>query len=200
VRRALEVGVLSGYAAAGAMAAGIAVALGRDPFTTSSWVDLDGSERIVWSVALGGVLAALTIVTTRVVARRTRAVRALHEALRPAVRDADGLTIACMALASGIGEELLFRGLLVPIVGVTLSALAFGFLHQVRGTARWVWASWAFGMGILFGLAFVITGSLVGPIVAHVAINFANLRFIRDTEPGGYSRSPLSPPSPHATP
>jgi membrane protease YdiL (CAAX protease family) len=58
-------------------------------------------------------------------------------------------------------------------------------------------------MGILFGLAFVITGSLVGPIVAHVAINFANLRFIRDTEPGGYSRSPrspLSPPSPHATP
>jgi membrane protease YdiL (CAAX protease family) len=200
VRRALEVGVLSGYAAAGAIAAGIAVALGQDPLTTPSWVGLEGDERLVWSVVLGGVLGAVTILATRVVARRVRGVRALHEALRPAVRDVDGLAIGCMALASGVGEELLFRGLLVPLVGVVLSALAFGLLHQVRGPARWVWASWAFGMGLLFGLLFVITGSLVGPIVAHVAINFANLRFIRDNEPGGYSRSPLSAPSPHATP
>ncbi len=193
-------GVLSGYAAVGAVAAGVAVALGRDPFTMPSWVGLEGGERLAWSVVLGGMLGALTILLTRVVARRAPAVRALHEALRPAVRGADGITIGCMALASGVGEELLFRGLLVPIFGVMLSAVAFGLLHQVRGPARWVWASWACAMGILFGLLFAITGSLVGPIVSHIAINFANLRFIRDNDPRSYSRSPLSPPSPHATP
>jgi membrane protease YdiL (CAAX protease family) len=192
--------VLSGYAAAGAIAAGIAIAIGRDPLTTASLVGLQGGERVVWSLVLGGILGALTIVMTRVVARRAPAIRDLHEALRPAVRGADGLTIGCMALASGVGEELLFRGLLAPLLGVVLSAVVFGLLHQVRGPARWVWASWALLMGLLFGLVFVITGSLAGSVLAHVAINFANLRFIRDTEPGTYPRSPLSPPSPHATP
>jgi membrane protease YdiL (CAAX protease family) len=37
-------------------------------------------------------------------------------------------------------------------------------------------------MGLLFGALFLATGSLVGPLLAHAAINIANLRFIRDTD------------------
>jgi membrane protease YdiL (CAAX protease family) len=37
-------------------------------------------------------------------------------------------------------------------------------------------------MGLLFGALFLATGSLLGPIVAHVAINVVNLRFLRDTD------------------
>jgi membrane protease YdiL (CAAX protease family) len=38
-------------------------------------------------------------------------------------------------------------------------------------------------MGLLFGVLFAATGSLAGPVVAHLAINAANLRFLRDTDP-----------------
>ncbi len=211
-RRATEVGVVSAYAAAGAIAAGLSVALGRDPIATPSWVGLEGTEAVAWSVAMGVLLGAATVLASRMLSRRTVWARALHAALRPAVRDVDGATIAVMALASGVGEELFFRGLLVPVVGVIVSAVAFGLLHQVRGPARWAWAAWAFTMGILFALVFVITGSLVGAIVAHVAINGANLRFIRDVDPGllatgsdpkitapPWPRRSSSPPPPRAS-
>jgi membrane protease YdiL (CAAX protease family) len=71
----------------------------------------------------------------------------------------------------------------VPLVGVVLSALLFGALHQVRGPGRWAWMAWATVMGLLFGAVFDATGSLAGPIVAHAMINAANLRFLRDHDP-----------------
>jgi membrane protease YdiL (CAAX protease family) len=188
MRRGIEVGVVSGYAAAGALAAGLAVALGRDPIRTTSWVGLEGRAGAAWSLLLGGLLAAFTVIASRILTTRTEWGRALHEALRPAVRDADGVTLGCMALASGVGEELFFRGLLVPLVGVIASSIGFGLLHQVRGPARWAWAGWAGGMGMLFALVFTVTGSLAGSVLAHVAINAANLRYVRDVDPGGSPR------------
>jgi membrane protease YdiL (CAAX protease family) len=191
MRRALEVGVVSGYAVAGALAATFALTLGHDPIRIPSLVGLEGSASVCWSLVMGAILAAATVLSTRVMARRMEWARALHEALRPAVRRADGVTIACMAISSGVGEELLFRGLLVPLVGVWASSLGFGLLHQVRGPARWVWAGWAFAMGILFALVFTITGSIAGAVLAHVAINAANLRYVRDVDPAPAARRVL---------
>jgi membrane protease YdiL (CAAX protease family) len=198
--RGIEVGVISGYAAAGALAAGLAVALGRDPIETTSWVGLAGGAGLAWSLVLGALLAAFTVLASRVLSRRTEWGRALHEALRPAVRDTDGVTLACMAIASGVGEELLFRGLLVPLVGVVASSIGFGLLHQVRGPARWVWAAWAGGMGVLFALVFTVTGSLAGSVLAHVAINAANLRYVRDVDPGRAFSARTSATPPEAAP
>jgi uncharacterized protein len=191
MRRAIEVGVVSGYAAAGAIAACLAVALGRDPIRTPSWVGLEGAVSVGWSLVMGALLAGATVLASRVLARRTAWARALHEALRPAVRSADGVTIACMAISSGVGEELLFRGLLVPLIGVWASSIGFGLLHQVRGRARWGWVAWAGTMGLLFALVFTVTGSLAGAVLAHVAINAANLRYVRDVDPSPPVARPL---------
>jgi membrane protease YdiL (CAAX protease family) len=106
----------------------------------------------------------------------------LHADLRPAVRDAGDGTILVLGLASGIAEELFFRGLLAPALGLVVSSVAFGGLHQLRGRVGWIWASWACVMGLLFGSLFLATGSLLGPIVAHASINVMNLRFLRDTD------------------
>jgi membrane protease YdiL (CAAX protease family) len=184
MRRSFELGIVSAYAAAGALGAGLAVAFGRDPTSTESWVGLEGAASTGWSVAMGLALGGATIFATRALVAKATWARELHAALRPAVRDADGVTIACMAAASGVGEELFFRGLLVPAVGVVASSIAFGLLHQVRGPARWKWAAWAGAMGALFALVFRVTGSLAGPVVAHVMINAANLRFLRDVDVG----------------
>jgi len=175
--------VLATYAAIGALAAALSLAFGRNPIDCGGWLGMRGAAGLSSSLGLGICLGAGTIAATRTIVQRAEWARALHLALRPAVHGVDGGTLLALAVASGIGEELLFRGLLVPTVGIALSSLAFGLVHQIRGRARWWWMAWATLMGLLFALIFAATGSLAGPIVAHAAINAANLRYLRDNDP-----------------
>lgn len=161
---------------------GVAWARGRNPLTADAWHPVPDLVGHAASIAGGLVIAALTVRATRSLVKRWSWARALHSDLRPNIRDAGDATLVVLGIASAVGEELFFRGLLTPAIGVVLSSLAFGALHQLRGTAGWVWAGWATLMGLVFGSLFLATGSLVGPIVAHAAINVANLRFLRDTE------------------
>jgi membrane protease YdiL (CAAX protease family) len=181
--------ILAAYAAVGGGATAVTLALGRDPFVCEGWLGIDGPAASLVSLGLGVCVGAITIAASRTLVRRVAWARALHEALRPAVRGADDGWLVAVALASAIGEELLFRGLLVPALGVVVSSVVFGSLHQVRGPGRWGWIAWATVMGLLFGELFAATGSLAGPLAAHLAINAANLRFLRDTDP-----APRRPP------
>jgi membrane protease YdiL (CAAX protease family) len=175
--------VVAAYATVGALAGGGALALGRDPIACNAWLGTRGAASWVLSAGLGVLLGAATIAATRIVVRRTRWARELYFALQPAVQGESGATLLAVAVASGTGEELLFRGLLVPLVGVVASSIIFGVLHQVRGRARWGWMAWATVMGLVFACVFAATGNLAGPLIAHAAINYANLRFLRDHEP-----------------
>jgi membrane protease YdiL (CAAX protease family) len=174
--------VFAVYAIAAGGAAAGAIALGRNPLEMPGWLGVSGAIGALLSAGLGTVIGAATVAATHVLARRAQWVRALHADLRPVVRGAEDTTLVAMAIASGLAEELLFRGLLTPLVGVIASSIAFGILHQVRGRARWGWMAWALVMGLLFATVFAATGSLVGPIIAHVYINAHNLRFLRDTD------------------
>jgi membrane protease YdiL (CAAX protease family) len=171
------------YAILGVVAAAVAFVAGHDLLHTPSWAHLEGAVAVLASTLLGGILAAVTVVLTPRLVERLAWARDLHATLRPAVHGAGGLQLAATAVLSGVSEELFFRGMLVQVVGLVLASIAFGLLHQVKGPGRWAWATWAAVMGLLFGLVFRLTGSLVGPILAHVAINAANLRYLRDTPP-----------------
>jgi membrane protease YdiL (CAAX protease family) len=188
-RRGRLAGLLAAYGTAGAAAAGLAGALGHDPLSCDAWLGTSGAAAVLLSSGLGVCLGAATIAVTRVLIRRASWARALHAELRPAVRGTGDGGLLAVALASAVGEELLFRGLLVPLAGVVLSSLVFGALHQIRGPARWGWMAWATVMGLLFGAVFAATGSLVGPIVAHVLVNAYNLRFLRDHDPSPRRRA-----------
>ncbi len=163
------------------VALGLAALRGESPFITTPSLPLGGAALVAASLALGAALAVLTVVATRWLVRRVVWARRLHETLRPAVKDASTGQLLGMAVMSGLGEELFFRGLLVPALGVVASSLLFGVLHQVPGRARFVWAGWATVMGLAFAAIFRLTGSLAGPVLAHVAINAVNLVFLRDT-------------------
>jgi len=180
--------VVAAYLVVGAASATVAVTLGRNPIQGDGWLGARGAAALLVSLGLGLCLAGTTIAATRSMVRRAAWARALHVALRPAVgRAGDGALVA-VAVASAAGEELLFRGLLVPIIGVIASSVLFGALHQVRGRARWAWMAWATVMGLLFGAVFAATGSLAGPMIAHAAINHSNLRFLRDNDPAQKAR------------
>jgi membrane protease YdiL (CAAX protease family) len=176
------------YSALGAVGALVAEAFGRSPLTTKPWVGEAGPFAAIASLALGGLVAVATVRTTRVLGRAGWA-RALHADLRPIVHGLGDGEILVMALASGVGEELFFRGCLTPLLGVLLSSVAFGVLHQVRGRARWAWAGWATVMGVAFATLYELTGHLAGPIASHVAINLVNLRYLRDHDPDAKPRA-----------
>lgn len=140
---------------------------------------VEGPVLVAASLLGGAAIALATLALSRWVARSSRGV-ALLEALRAPTEGASDRALFALAIAGGVAEELLFRGVLAQALGVVLSSVLFGLAHQVRGPARWVWAGWALALGLLLAGLFKATGSLAGPILAHCAINFGNLRFVRD--------------------
>jgi len=175
--------VLLAYGGLGALGATLAVAFGGGAFTRESWLSVSGFEAVGASLLLGVCGATLAIMATRLLFQRARWARALHDKLRPLVSTESDGVIWFMAIAAAFGEELFFRGFLSVTIGVWLSSLAFGLLHQVRGAGRFGWAGSAFAMGLFLSVLYALTGQLVGCIVAHAMVNVVNLQYLRDHDP-----------------
>ena len=80
-----------------------------------------------------------------------------------------------LGLLPGMSEELLFRGVMLPAVGlnttgVVASSLLFGILH-LSGPQQWPYVVWATAVGLLLGFSALATGNLLVPIVAHIVTN-----------------------------
>jgi membrane protease YdiL (CAAX protease family) len=177
--------VSGGYVLLAVLATALSVAL-RDglPWVhPEPWLPAPPAVSMVSSAVLGLAAATAIIAFTRVTVRRFGWAQRLHSELRPVARELTVGQILVLAGLSSLGEELLFRGLLVPVLGVALSAALFGLAHQIKGPSRWVWAGWATAVGLMLGAVFALTGSLVGPLLAHAIVNAANLTYLRDHDP-----------------
>ncbi|PZO61235.1 MAG: CPBP family intramembrane metalloprotease [Phormidesmis priestleyi] len=83
--------------------------------------------------------------------------------------------IIWLGLLPGMSEELLFRGVMLPSIGLNatgliVSSLCFGVLHM-SSPQQWPYAVWAGCVGLILGGSFLVTGNLLVPIVGHVAAN-----------------------------
>jgi uncharacterized protein len=179
------------YLLLASLACGLAVALGGllPIVHPSPWLALDEPMRSGSSLVLGIAFAVATIVATRIAVERWVWARRLHLELRPIARGLGAPTLVIVAVFSSIGEELFFRGFLLPLVGVFAQAAVFGLAHQMRGKSRWAWVGWATLVGLCLGAIFALTGSLLGTLVAHALINGYNLAFLRDHDPSKSGRS-----------
>lgn len=83
--------------------------------------------------------------------------------------------IVAVAVFSAAGEELLFRGALVPAVGILPGAVIFGMLHGGFSRHLMGWALFAGIAGIGLGGLMFWTGGLLSPFLAHAAVNGAAL-------------------------
>ena len=83
--------------------------------------------------------------------------------------------IVFLAVLSSFSEELLFRGVLLQLVGINLSSLIFGLLHYGGKRDFVLWGIMGWVMGYLLAGIFLLTGSLLAPILAHFTINYFNL-------------------------
>lgn len=84
-----------------------------------------------------------------------------------------------VAVTAGICEEIIFRGFLIAVVAavvpaapvwvcVVAAAVPFGFAHAYQGA---VGVTTSLFIGILLGALYVLSGSLLAPIVLHALID-----------------------------
>ena len=182
--------VVVAYTLLGLLAWGLSAAFGNgNPWVHEApWMVLEEPLRSGASLLLGLALAALLVTSTRIAVLRFAFARQLHADLRPVAKNLTVPSVLLIALLSSFGEELFFRGFLTPRFGILAQALVFGFAHQVRGPSRWVWVAWASLVGVCFGVLFALTGSLLGAVFAHAAVNSYNLIFLRDHDPSPKDR------------
>ena len=159
------------------------------------WADLRGHPN-VWHLGgkepalsmtfagiLGGLAAGLLLVfASRMALYRFDWARALHREMRHMLFPLAEAEIVVLAAASSVGEEMFFRGALLPVVGVLASSAMFALLHIGPKARHLPWTVSSFGAGLLFGGMFVWTGDLTGPVLAHFLINFLNLRHVAAVE------------------
>lgn len=111
--------------------------------------------------------------------------------LRALFRKAKPVDFVFMSVMAGLGEEVLFRGLLLHHgsawlgmpAGLALSSLLFGLVHALS-LAYVVFASL---LGLALGLLYLWSGNLVVPIVAHGVYDVVALWYlihIRRETPG----------------
>jgi membrane protease YdiL (CAAX protease family) len=90
--------------------------------------------------------------------------------------------LALVAALAGVGEELLFRGVLqtifgwwtTPIVGLVMASIVFGLLHALSR----VYFLLATIIGLCFGWMTWYYNDLVAPMVAHAFYDFVALVYL----------------------
>ena len=134
--------------------------------------------RPIRDVGLGVVVGLLVVGVSHVATVRTgwgeRLARRLAESLGP-VSTPNAILVA---MASGLGEELFFRGALQPRVGLVLASLLFGLVHFVPRREMLPWPGFAVVTGLVLGAMFEWTGNIVAPVVAHIVVNGVNLPYL----------------------
>ena len=88
------------------------------------------------------------------------------------------LDIGIVSVIPALAEELLFRGALLPAIypdwrGVVISGVVFGVLH-INGGRNVEFGVWAGSVGCAYGAAYLYTGTLAVPMVAHALANIAS--------------------------
>ncbi|MFN5515434.1 MAG: lysostaphin resistance A-like protein [Cyanobacteriota bacterium] len=81
-----------------------------------------------------------------------------------------------LGLLPGLSEELLFRGVMLPALGLNLAAvlltgLVFGVLH-LSAPNQWPYVVWATVVGVALGYGALASGNLLVPVVAHICTNW----------------------------
>lgn len=145
------------------------------------WLDLDAwpaGAPLGLSLAIGALVAVATLVSTRILVERTVWARTLRLQFRTVLEGLSGPQLLALGVASGVAEELLFRGAIQPIAGWVLTSIVFGLVHVGPGRTFLAWTIWAMAMGFVLGAIHEGTGRIEGAMLAHVLVNVLNLRMI----------------------
>jgi membrane protease YdiL (CAAX protease family) len=132
----------------------------------------------LWAASLG--LMNVQFVMWRPPQEFLETFQQLHKALQPKSAAGALLSVAAIALAPAICEEVLFRGVVLPAMcrlgagfGLVASSALFALIHIDATTAGLAFhrLPFAFVVGLGLGSLRLFTGSLLPAIAAHAVIN-----------------------------
>jgi hypothetical protein len=110
----------------------------------------------------------------------------LWEQVMPLFEDCGVIQFIALSIAAGIGEEMLFRGFLQELLvrslpgtagmvaAVVITNLAFGLVHRLT----WMYAFWAFCMGLYLSLVYAWTENLLAAVLVHAAYDALALIYL----------------------
>ena len=144
---------------------------------TPDWIL--GPDPLV-SLGVGLLLGVLFVLLSRML-EAVGSVRELMSGFAEVLGPLTPLQCLGLAVASSLGEEMVFRGALQPVLGLVWTSLLFGLCHVPFERRFLAWPLLAILAGFGFGLVAERTGSILAPFIAHAWINGWNLRRISQT-------------------
>jgi len=151
-------------------------ALGFSPLIDFSW----NSEAVIWGIAAALPMLLFLATTIRWPIGPLQRIKTFFDReLAPLLGGCNWSDFLLISMAAGVGEELLFRGLIQGaltrtfghITGVAAAAILFGLLHPVS-LAYIVVATL---LGAYLGVVWIVTGNLLSVMVAHGLYDFIAL-------------------------
>ncbi len=126
---------------------------------------------LVAGISFGGLVAGLS----RLGSGRVGWLDAMEEGFCDLLGPIGWRHALAMAALSALGEEFLFRGLVLPALGLGWSSLLFGLVHLPMDRRFVVWPLFAALVGVVFGAMALASGNIAGSVAAHFTVNFLNL-------------------------
>jgi CAAX protease family protein len=175
------------------------------------WLGHNPLAQFVWSEtdALWGALAAVPLVlfflllTLRWPVGPLRQIKTFcEEEFIPLLAGSSWSDMALIALSAGVGEEMLFRGVLQSSLeawlgigwGLLVASLLFGLLHPISMPYIVVTVV----VGLYLGGAFMLTGNLLTVMVTHSLYDFALMSYLLRYHYRGGPINPIQPLDPDA--
>lgn len=167
----------------GLIAVGLGAWLDRPPWEMIQW----NWAGAAWGAAAGlPLLVGLLGVVWLPLGPLVRLARVVDELLVPLFRDCRLVELALISALAGLGEEMLFRGVVQLTIaegfggtpgtwiGIAAAAILFGLLHPITTS----YAVLAGLVGLYLGWLFAVSGNLLAPIVAHGVYDFFALVYL----------------------
>lgn len=177
-RRTLLLGVLV-EGGLGVLACGLGWALGRPVWEQWHW---NGRDAVLGAGASLPMLLAFALCIGWPVGPLGRIKQFCDEIVRPLFAACSVVDLAVIALLAGVGEEMLFRGVLQetlsawlnPWLGLAAASVIFGFFHPI--TPGYIVL--AAGMGAYLGYLWLATGNLLTVSITHGLYDFLVLVYL----------------------
>jgi membrane protease YdiL (CAAX protease family) len=159
-----------------ALALGLGAIIGTAPTATLRW---SATGTFVGLAATLPLLAGFALLSRATMAPLRRVREDLDKLVALVFVDATVLDLACVSIAAGFGEELLFRGLVQewltsaagPVPGLAAASVLFGLAHPISAAYVVIAAA----VGAYLGWLWQVTGDLATPIVTHAVYDFVVL-------------------------
>ena len=104
--------------------------------------------------------------------------RLYAEVMQPMFGNLSVTEIIVISAVGGIGEELLFRGVLQPELGLFPASVIFGLAHM-GGGGTLAFGCWVMVMGGMLGILAIASEGGFAPIIAHAVYDAAAMSYIR---------------------